>query len=138
MLQLLFCLFLFPSPAANTKTNNSVQQSNISATYQFDTLHILISKENKIFYYNGRLQQDASNFKTGTATSVKDWVKFSSDESKQRHHQLLIILKIQSTPALNENSKQFVEFIKKQLNYKQAKLSEVEKELIRITEEVMK
>jgi hypothetical protein len=138
MLQLLFCLFLFHSPAANKKRYNSVQQPNISSPYKFDTLHILISKENKIFYYNGHLQEDASNFKTGTATSVKDWVKFSTDESKQRHHQLLIVLKIQSTPALNENSNQLVEFIKKQPNYKQAKLSEVEKELIRITEEAMK
>lgn len=100
-------------------------------------LHILISKANNVFHYENDLEPDGSNFKLSTASNMKTWILYCSNMAAEEKKNLVIVLKIQDTMALSDNSKRLIEFIKGQQNYKLAKLTGVEKEMIRISEESM-
>ena len=102
-----------------------------------DTLNIMISEANYIYYYNEPLQPDASNFGIVDHIQVNTLIAIYIEEAKRKDHQLMIFLKIQQQSSLNENSKKAMDYIK-QWNYKKVNLKEVEKELIRITERVSK
>lgn len=99
-----------------------------------DTLNILISAANHVYYYPSPLAEDASNFKVMFATQVDNVIHFAKYESKKKDHSLTILLKIQKVKALDDESKQAVELIKKQPGYKKSQLTKWEKKLIELTE----
>ena len=55
------------------------------------------------------------------------------NEADFRSHQLIMLLKVQKSSALNESSKKAIEFIK-EFSYEMAEVKEVEKQLIIATE----
>jgi len=104
-----------------------------------DTLFVLISEANYIYYYDNELQPDASNFMITSSGGLKSIVYRFREEAKEKGKLLTIILKVQQKSALNDSSKQAAEFLKTHTDFKQyGRLKEVEKELIRITEEAQK
>ena len=100
---------------------------------QADTLHIMISEANNIYYYDNTLKEDASNFMSTNPKGIRNVIYSFANEAKGKGHQLIILLKIQKQSALNESSKKVVDYIRQQ-NYRQVNLLPVEEELIKITE----
>jgi hypothetical protein len=135
MIKLLFILLFWAGVFVNANTNTSVFLKDTSIQ-KMDTLHIMISEANYIYYYKEPLQSDASNFNVTNHRGVRSVIQLHADEAKNQNHKLIILLKIQKLSALNESSKSAIDFIKKQ-NYNQVDLKEVEKELIRITEQAL-
>ena len=115
---------------ANTTADLILKDTSIQ---EIDTLTIMIAESNHLYFYDNFLVEDASNFMSTTSKGIESWINHFLNESKQKNHRLVILLKIQKESALNESSRKAIGYIKKQ-NYKQGDLKEVEKELIRLTE----
>ena len=130
-------LILFICTGIFAKANVIANKVSTDTTKKMDTLNIMISEANYIYYYNEPLQPDASNFGIVDHIQVNTLIAIYIEEAKRKDHQLMIFLKIQQQSSLNENSKKAMDYIK-QWNYKKVNLKEVEKELIRITERVSK
>jgi len=103
---------------------------------KFDSLTILISEANGIYYYNNELEPDASNFNASSSllSKVKELISRFQNESKEKRKNLLIIVKVQKTSALSSGTKTIIDYIKQQPHYKLAAMKEVEKFLINATE----
>ena len=126
--------FILVSVASFASGHNLDKDSAIVKT---DTLHILISKENFIYYYDNTLMPDASNFKVTNWRGLRNIIYMFTDESKQKGHELIILLKIQKQSALNEGSRKAIDEVKHK-NYKQVDLLPMEEEIIGVTEKYWK
>ena len=112
-------------------SENALSKNQVFA--ETDTLHVMISEKNNIYYYENELIEDASNFISASAKGIRIVVEDFSRNSKAAGHKSVILLKIMKESSLDKLSKDAIDFIK-QKNYKQVPLREVEKQLIIITE----
>ena len=80
------------------------------------------------------MAEDGSNFKSINANNIRDILFLGSQEAKEKNHSLIVMLKIQDEKSLNESSKKAIVYVKEHSNYGQSKLSELEKQLILVTE----
>jgi hypothetical protein len=121
--------------SAKAQVDKNAGGKSAVTTVGIDTLNILFSAANNIFYYTSPLEADASNFNVIDARHIYDCILLAQNKAKQKNHSLIIVLKIQKEKALNEDSKGAIEMIKRQANYKQDKLSATERQLIKLTED---
>jgi hypothetical protein len=99
-----------------------------------DTLNILISAANHIYYYDSPIAEHDSNFKACSARDIRYLILLARDEAKKKGDSLIIVLKIQEAKALNDGSKRAVEYIRKQPGYMEGELTWWEKRLKELTE----
>jgi len=125
LIQILFSLLLVISSSSFAKSRSVVKT---------DTLHVMISKANHIYYYQNKLMEDASNFMTQSSRGIRIIIDDLIRSSKSSGHHLIILLKVANEKLLDESSKRVVEYIKTK-SYQLRKLSSVEKWLIKKTEE---
>jgi hypothetical protein len=134
MKNIVFLFILFTAMATHASINNRhVKNSQEEGN---DTLNILISASNHLYYYTNPMAGDGSNFKVIDAKHIRDVLLLASQEAKEKKHSLIVMLKIHDEKSLSESSKKAIAYVKEHSNYIQNKLSEIEKQLIRITEQV--
>jgi hypothetical protein len=132
MKNIVLAFILFMAVAAHARANNGhVKNSQGDTT---DTLNILFSTTSHIYYYTVPMAEDGSNFKSINANNIRDILFLGSQEAKEKNHSLIVMLKIQDEKSLNESSKKAIVYVKEHSNYGQSKLSELEKQLILVTE----
>ena len=105
-----------------------------------DTLNILFSATNHVYYYDSQLRPEncCPNFKSSNARDIEEVVRMFSAEARKKERSLRILVKIQNEKTLNKDLRKVTDFISKQIGYRKATLTEIEVELIRITEDAMK
>lgn len=139
-----FCLLLIlfackNSDSQNSKPNDSGSAKN-TAFKDYDTLTLIFAASNYVFYYDNELRIDANgnNFKSISANNskgIKAILQLFENEAAKKKENLLVLLKIQDVGKLNDASKTSVDLIKTKYFFKEKELTEVEKTVVKITEE---
>src|SRR5438552_1717988 len=110
MKNIVLAFILFVAMATHARTNyGNVKNCQREIT---DTLNILFSASNHIFYYTSPMAEDGSNFKFIIANNIRDILFLCSQEAKEKNHSLIIMLKMQDEKSLNESSKNAIVYIK--------------------------
>jgi hypothetical protein len=94
------------------------------------TLNILISSKNNVFYYEDKLAQDGSNFKTSTFRDLISWSEYLA----KNYSEVFYVLKVEQKDSLNAYSKKLIQHFEAQKHYKIDAIRIGEKTLIKATE----
>ena len=131
----LFSLFLLFEPSMHCYEANFEYCVN-DTLEDVDSLTVMYAASNQIYYYDNELTVDENmnNFYATNNRGIKHVLKRYEFEAKDKGHHFLLVLKIQNQQKLNNYSKSIIEQIKAAYNFKEEKLSEIESQLIELTE----
>lgn len=106
-----------------------------SGNSRTDTLTVLISRKNFIYYYENSLAEDASNFKAaGNYKGIVNVIRAFQYEHIQ--DSLIYLLKIQNPHRLTDETRKIAGLIISQNNSRKEEFSQSEVDIIRLTEQV--
>jgi biopolymer transport protein ExbD len=107
---LLITFFIFtttlatPSTLALNMPKDDKDEKNQTEVKESSVLTIMLGKENNIFYYEGKLAEDASNFKSATWKEIRDVIVNKKKEVMSRHVHDGGCPKIQNAARSNTNN----------------------------------
>jgi len=116
------------SPIAESKgTFYSGSRQTVRAA-ALDTMTLLVSKNNNYYYYLGKLEGDASNFKSGSSRSIKEVAEMHFRSSGTGR--FVIVIKTDRKPTLKNHTKEMLSFLQQKYNCVSSYFSTVESQLI--------
>ena len=106
----------------------------LSVWLQARSLTIIVSTGNRYYYYEDKLEKDASNFKLGTYDTIIDWADYLKNQSGDK--KLFVKIKIENKDSLNNLSKKLIGSFEKEKANKSSAPNKNEIELIRLIEKL--